>query len=173
MPVLVFVAPKEFRDESLNAVKMFLSKWGVSYKIASYTSHDCTGTHGAVVKPDVHGAKISPADYSGLVIIDGEGIDGFKIFEYRPMLDMVLQFNNARKPIIAVGNAIKIPARANVITGKKVSATRDTETNRQLMLFHGIPSKEPFEVAENLVTVGDSSSLAHALPKILEMVGMG
>ena len=126
-----------------------------------------------MVKPDVHGAKISTADYSALVIIDGEGMDGFKIFEYRPMLDMVLQFNNARKPIIAIGNAIKIPARANVITGRKVSVTRDAETNRQLMLFHGIPSREPFEVAENLATVGDSSNLAHSLPKILEMVGMG
>ncbi|HUY70547.1 MAG TPA: DJ-1/PfpI family protein [Candidatus Baltobacteraceae bacterium] len=172
MAVLVFIAPREFRDESLNAVKLFLSKWGVSYKIASYTSHDCVGTHGAIVKPDVHGAKISAQDYSGIIIVDGEGIEGFKIFEYRPMLDMILHFNNAKKPIMAIGNAIRVPARANVITGKKVSVTHDAETNRQLVLFHGIPSREPFEVAENLVTIGLPENISVALPKVLEMVSL-
>ena len=173
MTVLVFVAPKGFRDESLNSVKLFLSKWGVDYKIASYTGHECTGSHGAVVKPDVHGTKISAQDYTGLVLVDGEGIEGYKIYEYRPMLDLVLNFNNSRKPIIAIGNAIKVPSRANVIMGKKVSVTHDAEANRLLMLFHGIPSKEPFEVADNLVTIGRPEDIAVSMPKVLELISVG
>lgn len=173
MTVLVFVSPRGFRDESLNAMKLFLAKWGITYKIASYTSHDSVGSHGAVVKTDVHGTKVAVQDYSGLILVDGEGIEGFKIYEYRPMLDMVLNFNNSGKPIIAIGNAIKIPSRANIIKDRKVSITRDQEANRLLMLFHGIPSKEPFEVAGNLVTIGNPESISEAMPKVLDMINVG
>jgi hypothetical protein len=173
MPVLVFVSPRGFRDESFNAVKLFLSKWGIGFKVVSYTTHDCVGTHGAIVKSDVHGTKVAVQDYSGLIIVDGEGIEGFKLYEYRPMLDMVLNFNNARKPIIAIGNAIKVPSRANIIKDRKVSITNDAEANRLLMLFHGVPSKEPFEIASNLVTIGDPNRISEAMPKVLDMINFG
>ena len=106
------------------------------------------------------------------MLVDGNGIETYKIYEYRPLLDLVMKFNDSRKHIIAVGNAVKVLAKANIVKGKSVAMPDDNEIKRLVLLFHGVPSSEDLSIADNLVTVKDSEYLEESMGKILAHLGV-
>jgi putative intracellular protease/amidase len=173
MKLLVFITPNEFRDESIAKFKLFLDRWGIENKVTSYSKKECVGNHGAVYTPDINTGRVTADDYDGIVLVDGRGVETYKIYDYRPLLELLFAFNNKKKPIIAVGNAVKIPARANIIKDKKVAVGNgDEETKRLVLLFHGIPSEEGVEIADNLMTVGSYIQIDSAMPQILQHMGV-
>lgn len=171
MRFLIFLPPKEFRDESASIVKLFFDKWDVDYKITSYTSSNCTGSHGAIYKTDINTSSVSSDGYDGIVLIDGNGIDLYKLYDYRPLLDLMLKFNNAKKYIIGISNSVKIPARANIIKDRRVS-TGDKDTLRLVNLFHGIQSENSLEMSGNLITIKDAADVEDLMQRILEYMGV-
>lgn len=173
MKYLIFIPPNDFRDESLSLVKLFFDKWGVRYDISSYSRKECIGTHGAAVMPDLHTSEVNMHIYDGIVLIDGKGIDSYKLTEYRPLLDMLFLFNENKKKIISINNAVKLPAKANIIRGRKIAAdSSDPETKRFVILFHGELSDNKYELADNLVTIKDSKDLEDSMPQVLEHIGV-
>jgi putative intracellular protease/amidase len=172
MKLLLLLTPKDFRDESIATIKLFLDKWNVPYEIATYGLKDCVGSHGATYKPTVDANKALVSDYDGIVIIDGEGIEGFRMYEYRPLLDLLMKFNANNKIIGAIGNSQKVLARANIINGKKIAIFNDEETKRLVLLFHGIPSENDFELSGNILTVKDSALIQQAIQGILSQLGV-
>ncbi|MCL5680222.1 MAG: DJ-1/PfpI family protein [Candidatus Marsarchaeota archaeon] len=167
MRMLIFLPPVDFREESLKMLKLFFDRWGVDYKTTSYTKSECRGKHGAYVKPDVHTADIDVHDYDGIVFLDGEGIDTMKLYEFRPLLDLAMIFDRSTKQIWAVGNAVKIIARSNIIKGKEVSIPKNEETLRLVRLFHGEPSASPYKLSGNIVTISTGSALESSMDSIL------
>lgn len=172
MKLLLFITPHEFRDESLSTVRTFLDKWGISYTITSYSNKDCVGSHGAVCKIGINTGKAAPEDYDGILLIDGNGIDAYKIHDFRPMLDLLLKFNEKNKSIIAIENAVKVPARANIIKGRKIATPPDAETKRLVQLFHGTPTDEALEISGNIMTVRDHRALEEPMQRILAHLGV-
>jgi putative intracellular protease/amidase len=152
MRVLVYV-PQGFTDENLSMVRLFLSKWGIAADTTSYPGGDCGGAHGAVCKVDVRTGNANWKEYFGIVIVDGLGIDSERLFDYRPFLDLMVQLNNSGKLILAINNGVKIVARANIITGKKISVSKDRSVFDIVRLFRGVPSAEPIETAGNIITI--------------------
>ena len=172
MKFLIIIPPKDFKDESVSLVKLLLDKWSVRYDISSYTSNDCIGTHGAVYRPTIHASKAVSTNYDGLVLIDGNGIEAYKLYDYRPLLDLVMHFNDSNKYIISLGNSVKIPARANIVREKRISVVDDRETIRLVNLFHGVPSKNEYEIAGNLISIKDTgNAMEDPLVKILDSIG--
>ncbi len=171
MNFAVFVPPREFKDESLSAVRLFLDKWGVKYSIASYGNRDCTGYHGSVCKKDMDALKINPMDYDGIIIVDGVGIDSTKLYEFRPLLDTVMLFSSSGKRVIALGNAVKILARANIIKNRRI-AVRDAEAKRLVILFHGVPTEEPIEISDGLITIDSRIDVEGSMKKMLGSMGI-
>jgi putative intracellular protease/amidase len=104
--------------------------------------------------------------------VDGVGIDTYKMYDYRPLLDMVYNFYRNGKFVCAIGNGVKVVARANIIKNKKVSTPEDQAAKGLVLLFHGIPSTKPIEVQDNLCTIGDPSSLDTTLPQMLAYLGI-
>ncbi|MEM3227887.1 MAG: DJ-1/PfpI family protein [Candidatus Micrarchaeaceae archaeon] len=172
MKFLVFVAPKDFKDESVEMVKMFLDRWKIESRLSSYSKKDCVGYHGAIYPLDVNTNKVDPSDYDGIVLIDGKGIDSYRLFEFRPLLDLLVQFDNSRKFICAIGNATRILARANIIKGKKIAKPGDEETRRAVVLFHGVPAEESFAISDNIITISGYENIEEAMPKMLERIGV-
>jgi DJ-1/PfpI family len=171
MKFLIFIPPKDFRDESLSLIRLFFDKWGVPYDITSYTAGECTGIHGAIVHPNFHASHIQTQNYNGIVLIDGKGIDDYKLQDYRPLLDILYMFNMSGKYILTVANAAKVPARANIVKDRKV-ATEDPESKRLVNLFHGVLSSEDFEIAGNLISIKDPNGIEDSMIKILEYMGV-
>lgn len=170
MKFLVFVAPHNFRDETISMLKMFFERWGIQYTITSYANKDCIGAHGAVCKPGINTGKVLPSEYDGIVLVDGDGIEDYKLFEYRPLLDLLLQFNGNGKYVAAFNNAIKVVARANIIKDKKISLPRDPEAKRMVLLFKGVPSNKPVEVSGNIITM-NGTSLEAPIQEMLAQLG--
>ena len=172
MKFLIFITPHYFRDESLATVKLFLDKWNVGYSISSYSNKDCVGNHGAVCKLDLNTGKAQVEDFDGVILIDGKGIDSYKIYDFRPLLDLMLKFNDRKKPIVAIENSVMIPARANIIKDRKISTPGDQETKRTVMLFHGIPSDERLEISGNIISIRDHQRLEEPLQEVLKHLGV-
>ncbi len=172
MRLLVFVAPNDFKDESLDMVKMFLERWKVDNVLTSYSKKDCVGYHGAVYTPQLNTNKVDPSEYDGIILVDGKGIDTYKLYEFRPLLDLVMQFSNSGKLVCTIGNAARIIARANVIKGKKIAKPEDEETRRAVVLFHGVPAEDRYVAADNIMTISTSDDIENAMPSLLERIGV-
>ena len=172
MKFLIFITPRDFRDESLATVKMFLDRWKVAYAISSYSNTDCIGSHGAVCKLNLNTGKADVGDYDGVILIDGRGMDNPAVYDYRPLLDLMLKFNDKKKTIIAIENAVRIPARANVIKGKRIATPKDQEVKRVVILFHGVPSEEDMEISDNVISIRDHGQLAEPMQAVLKHLGV-
>ncbi|MFI5412320.1 MAG: DJ-1/PfpI family protein [Candidatus Micrarchaeales archaeon] len=172
MKFLVFIAPNNFKDETVSMIKNFFNKWGVEYQITSYSNKDCVGYHGVVIKPDVNAGKVSASDYDGIILVDGNGMEEYKLFEYRPLLDTVMLFNEKGKLIVAINNSIKVTARANIIKDKKIATPELDELKRLVLLFHGIPSENGMEISGNIVTIKESRGLEVPLQEMLQHIGV-
>ena len=170
MKFLVFIAPNNFRDETVSTIKVFFERWGVDYDISSYSKKECVGAHGAVYNPSINTNVAAVANYDGIVLVDGNGVEDYKLYEYRPLLDLLLKFNSQNKIIGAVNNAIKVVARANIINGKKVAVPEDIETKRTVLLFHGVPSEKNVEISGNIVTI-KGGSLEEQVQELLQHIG--
>lgn len=171
MKLLIFVPPNDFKDESVVMLKNFFNKWDISYQITSYSNKEMLGYHGAKLMPDINTGKVTTSDYDGIILVDGEGVERYKLSEYRPLLDVLLLFNEKNKTIGAIGNSIKIVARANIIKDKRISVPKDEETRRLVTLFHGVPSDEKIEISKNIITIRDSQGLEGPLATMLQHLG--
>lgn len=172
MQVAVFIAPKEFKDETLSKVLPLFQKWGVEPVITSYSQKDCIGSHGAAYKPKIHTSKLEADEFAGMFLIDGPGIDAFKLYEHRPLLNLIKAFTEKGKPVAAVGNAVKILARANVITNEKVAETKDDDTERLVKLFKGEISAEPIETSTNILTSSSSDNSEELADAMIGKLGV-
>ncbi len=170
MRIAIFIPQKDFRDESLNLIKLIFDKWGVKYEIASYGKGG-VGIHGALVKNDIRGEDVTTDKFDGIVFIDGGGIDEQKMYDYRPLLDIVGHFNDANRYIVAVGNAVKIPCRANIVKAKKV-AVGDEDTMRLARLFYGIPTASNVEGMGNLITIKNSKAIEDSMDDWMQKLGL-
>ncbi len=164
---LVFLPYKDFKDETLSTIRLFFDRWKVPYSITSYKAL-CTGYHGATCKADILTGKASVQDFGSLMLLDGKGIDSLLLYEYRPLLDMVILFSKASKPIFAIGNAIKIAARANIVKGKQVSLPSDENAKVLVQQFMATLSAKPLEKSDNLYTIGNSDMLSEVIDGILD-----
>lgn len=171
MRFLIFLPPNDFKDESVAMVKTFFDRWSVEYKITSYANKECVGYHGARYMPDVNTNKVSTNDFDGIILIDGKGVDTYKLYEFRPLLDILLLFNEKNKIIGAINNSIKIVARANIVKDRKISMPKDEELRRLVILFHGTPSDESIEISKNIITIKDSQGLEGPLTTMLQHIG--
>lgn len=172
MKMLIFIAPNDYKDETLEKIKLILGKRDVKYAVSSYSKKECIGYHGAVCMPDVNTNSVSVADYDGLIIADGKGMDTYKLYDFRPLLDLVLKFSASKKQVCAIGNSVKVLARANVVKGMKVATPDGEESKRLVLLFHGIPTQEEYEINENISSIRDSSRIDNGILEILSRAGV-
>ena len=171
MKIAVIIPPKDFKDETLSMAKLLMNKWEVKPVISSYTSSPCTGVHGAVAIPEVNASKLEVQDYSALLLIDGTGVDSYNLYDFRPLLDLIKNFSASGKVVGAIGNAIKVISRANIITDTKVSAPPDEESQRLIRIYKGVNSQNPVEVDKNVVTARSSENAETFISTVLDAIG--
>ncbi len=171
MRIALLLAPKNFKDESVSKAKLMLEKWDIEVVITSYSTHDLVGLHGAVYKPMINAAKINADDFDAIILVDGKGVDEYKLYDFRPLLDTVKMFQMKKKPIAAIGNAIKIVARANIIQNTKIAMPRDDDTQRLIMLYHGTPSKSEMDDDKGILTLSNPDKVYDFTDMLLAKIG--
>lgn len=172
MKVAIVIAPRDFKDETLATLRLLLKKWDVDVTVSSYTSSECVGYHGATCKPDINTAKVRPQDYDVLILADGVGVEKYKLYDFRPLLDLVKMFYDNKKMIVGISNGIKIIARANIVANKKMSLPEEEETKRMVQLYKGVPSEETVETDANIMTLGDTDKVPDLVNVLLEKMGV-
>ena len=172
MRIAIVIAPKDFRDETVAKAKVMLEKWKVEPVIASYTLKECVGQHGAVYKPAMKVQDVRAGDFDALFFVDGSGVDSFKLYDQFPLLDIARSFSSNGKVVAGVNNAVKIIARANIVSGKKVSIPKDAEAERLVRLYRGVVSQEPMECGTNVMSLNDYGKTDEFVGAILDKLGV-
>ena len=171
MKVVLLIPPKDFKDETVSMAKLLFEKWGITPVIASYSNKECTGSHGAVYMPELNATKLNAQDYDAIVLVDGEGVDSYKLYDFRPLTDLVKNFAVSNKIIAALGNAIKIVSRANVIADRSIAAPDDEETRRLIRIYRGEESNNEVEFDGNILTAKSADYTQEFLDTLLAKLG--
>lgn len=172
MKVAIVIAPNNFKDETLSNVELILDKKGIEHRLASFTSKACTGYHGAVRKPDVNADAIEISDFDALILVDGPGVDAYKLYDHRRFLDVINAFHESNKMIVGMGNTTKILARSNVIRDTKIAGVKDEEATRLITLYKGVLTDKNIVIDKNLMTAADSSDAVEITTKFAEALGV-
>jgi putative intracellular protease/amidase len=168
--VAIIIPPRNFRDETLSLLDLLLAKKDMKKVVASVNLRDCTGYHGASVKPDTTFNELDPARQSAIILADGPGVDSFKLYDYRPLLDIVKQFHDGGKMVVCIGNGIKIAARANILKETKV-ATINKEADDRVRLYRGVPTKEYLVLDKNVLTLSDPGKVDELVMRLSQALG--
>ncbi len=171
MKVAIVIPPKDFKDETVALAKMMLEKWGVTPVITSYTAKDCVGYHGAVYKPDMNTSKVEPSEYDALLLVNGVGVEGYKLYEFRPLLDLVKGFVTNKKIVAAIGNSIKILTKTNVITDVAIATPDDEDIKRNVRIYRGEESADNVEFDKNILTAKGDEDLDKFVDTLLQKLG--
>lgn len=174
MKTLIIIPPKDFRDETVSMSILILGKWGVAPVIGSYTKdgRECVGAHGATYKPEVNATKLTSEGYDSLIIADGPGVETYKLYDFMPLSNLVKDFINNNKVVVAIGNSVKVVARANVVTDRKVSAPKDEEVSRLIRIYRGKESANEMEYDKHLLTAKTNHNIELVLNTMLENMGV-
>jgi len=172
MKIAIVIAPTDFKDESLSKAELLLDKKGIGYDIASTSKGVCKGYHGAEVKQSVSAENFEPVDYDAIFIIDGPGVDSNRLFENRQLLDRIRYAHENKKPVVAIGNAIKVVAKANAVKDTRIANVEDEEAKRLVGLYRGNITEEPVEMHNGILTVSDYSYIDKAVDLLAEALGV-
>ncbi len=171
MNVAVLLTPKDFRDETMAKAMELMQKWDIGIFVAGYNKDECVGYHGAVYTPKILASEITTDNFDAMFIPDGAGIETFKLYDQRALLDIVRHFKEKGKVLACVNNAIKVLARANVITNTKIACVKDAETARLVQLFHGKITASPVESDGNILTSANSENTYELIDLLLDKLG--
>jgi putative intracellular protease/amidase len=160
MKVAILIAPRDFKDETLSNLQLMFGKNDIDGVVASFSLKDCFGAHGAVVKPKAEARELEPHTYDALILVDGPGIDSLKLYDYRPLLDLIKAFHDANKIVGGIGNGVKAIARANVIKDTKIAKSDDREIVKMTQLYRATPSEDTLVLDKNILTLSDSERMA-------------
>jgi putative intracellular protease/amidase len=133
---------------------LLLSKKDIGNAITSLNLKDCSGYHGAVVKPDAELIELDPTQIDALIIADGPGVDSLKLYDYRPLLDVVNAFHSQNKLVAGIGNGIKVLARANIIKETKI-ANVSREDEKLVRLYRGLVSDNTLVLDKKILTLSN------------------
>ena len=172
MNVAIIIPPQDFRDETVSEVVSLLEKWGVGPLIASSAAGRCTGYHGAVFRSTVLVREVTTENFDGVLIPDGPGVDTCKLYDERRLLDVIKHFNEKQKPIACVGNAMKVLARANVISNVKMAKPAEQETARLVGLFRGIITDSEFQASGNILTLSNNGHIDAMIDAMLDRMNV-
>jgi len=168
-PVLLVIAPKDFRDEELFITQSELERSGLTTTIASSIMGECTGSKGGKAISTLSLDQIKSNDYSTIVFIGGMGSRLF--FEDTKAHHLAQEMHAAGYPVAAICIAPVILAKAGLLSHKKATVfSSEIETIEALGAYY---TGMDVTVDGNIITAyGPQSTLRFAkriATKILEM----
>jgi protease I len=128
---VLLLAADLFEDMELLYPLYRLREEGVAVTVAGLDDHPVTGKKGhGPVDVDTTVDRLSASDFDGLVIPGGFAPD--KLRRSAAVLDVVRDFDTARKPIAFICHAGWVPISARILKGRRatsVNAIRDDMEN--------------------------------------------
>jgi protease I len=158
-PVLLIIAPKDFRDEELFITQAELEKSGISTSIASNIIGECIGSKGGKAMSTHQLDQINLQDYSTIVYIGGMGSRVF--FDDPKAISLAKEMHASGCPVAAICIAPVILAKAGLLNHKKATVfSSEIETLESLGAYY---TGMDVTVDDNIITAyGPQSALRFA-----------
>jgi protease I len=157
--ILYFLPARYFNEEEFFITKSLLEKNNFKSFTASDTWDMCEGTAGKKFKPDLRLENINANNFSGIVLIGGNGAKDYK--NNSKLHKILNDFNKSNKIVAAICIAPVILAAAGLLNGR--SATCFPEVKQDLMKQEIDYKDIPVVVAKNIITaIGPKASFEFA-----------
>jgi protease I len=165
-PVLLVIAPKDFRDEELFITQSELERSGLTTTIASSIVGECIGSKGGKAISTLSLDQIKSKDYSTIVFIGGMGSRLF--FDNPKALNLAQEMHADGALVAAICIAPIILAKAGLLEHKKATVfSSEIETLEALGAYY---TGMDVTVDDNIITAyGPQSSLRFA-KRIIEKI---
>jgi len=165
-PVLLIIAPKDFRDEELFVTQSELERSGITTTIASSIVGECLGSKGGKAISTISLDQIKRTDYSTIVFIGGIGSRLF--FDDQRALHLAQEMHTDGALVAAICIAPVILAKAGLLSHKKATVfSSEIETIEALGAYY---TGMDVTVDNNIITAyGPQSSLRFA-KRIIEKI---
>ncbi|MEM0146928.1 MAG: DJ-1/PfpI family protein [Candidatus Micrarchaeaceae archaeon] len=170
--VSIIIAPYDFKDETLSQALLLLDKKGIKHEILSFADKECKGYHGATIKQDGRADEFEPVYSDAILIIDGPGIESTRLYENRQLLDRLKVAHENKKVIVAIGNAMKAVAKANIIKGIKLASSDDAETKRLVGLYKGILDEAQLVSDSRIISASSNSQMQALIDALADALGV-
>jgi protease I len=118
-PVLLIIAPVNFRDEELFETREEIEKAGLKTVIASLHQGECKGAGGKTAMADIALEEVNPVDYEAVVFVGGFGTQVY--FENQTIIKIAQSFAAQGKLTSAICIAPVILGKAGLLSNKKAT----------------------------------------------------
>ncbi len=172
MKVALIIAPKDFKDETLAKACGMLNRWKVETALASLSARGCTGAHGAEYNASCQIKELRPGELDAILVVDGEGFESFKLYDHMPLLDLMRELSSRGKVVAGIGVGVKAIAKANIVSGKKIAVRKNTEAERMVRLYKGVPSDEEIEAGSSIMSLSNSQRTEEFVGLMLDRLGV-
>lgn len=158
-PILLIVAPKDFRDEELFVTKAELEKSGFDTTIASSITGECIGSRGGRAISNYLLDQININDFATIVYIGGTGSRVF--FEDPKAISLAKEMYSSGGTVAAICIAPVILAKAGLLNHRRATVfSSEIETIEALGAYY---TGMDVTVDDNIITAyGPQSALRFA-----------
>lgn len=118
-PVLMIIAPVNFRDEELFDTREEIEKAGLTTVIASAHKGECQGAGGKTAIAEISLEEVNPVDYEAVVFVGGFGTQVY--FKNQTVLEIAKSFAKEGKLTSAICIAPVILGKAGLLANKKAT----------------------------------------------------
>ena len=163
--ILIFLPKKDFNEEEFTIVKKRLLKAGKQVFITSDDHYACSGSKGMKVKSDTSFFNVNVNNFSGLILIGGNGSRNY--WKNESLHKIIRKFTDSNIVVAAICSSPITLAKAGVLQNKK--ATCYSEDKMEL-INTGINYQDRNVVVDgNIVTGNDSHSALQFAEAILHL----
>lgn len=169
-PILLVIAPKDFRDEELAEPKRILEQAGWRTRIASTKPGTAHGMLGATAKPDLVVETVDPTQYAALVIVGGAGSPEH-LWGNIALHGIARAIAKEGRIVSAICLSPAVLAKAGLLQGRRATVYPSKDAIAALRQGGAIVSDKPVETDGQFVT-GKGPEAARAFGEaVLAKVG--
>ncbi|MHB0866198.1 MAG: DJ-1/PfpI family protein [Thermoleophilia bacterium] len=160
----IFVASGFDDSQVVKAAQMLRNRGARVMAIGMGQTHAVAvaGKQGSLLKPDAILSDLAAADLDAIIIPDGDSAKRIRGDERA--LTLILEMNQQKKPVGAIGNAVTVFASAGLVSGFRVTA--DPMIKLALIESGAKYVDQGVVVDHNLVTARRPSDLTHFIDAI-------
>ncbi|OPZ94787.1 MAG: putative cysteine protease YraA [Firmicutes bacterium ADurb.Bin419] len=169
--VLMVIAPKNVEDLELFVPKSILEAKGAKVTVASTTMDISTGTHGALIKPDMKISDVKLKKFDAVIVVGGTGAIEF-LWEDVALRQLLIEANDKGKIVGAICGAPPALSKAGILEGKKATMYPWDDGIKELEKYGAIYVDEEVVVSDNIITgrnVDASAAYGTKLCELLEL----
>lgn len=167
--ILVFLPPKNFREDEFVPLVDALKKYGCKVTLAS-TLNSIMSYEGNVFPVDMLLGSINQDSFDVLIILDEWGVEEYNMRNNTILQKLIFDANAKHKIIGAISQATKILAKSNILKDRGVTVFRDPYNLDLLHKAGAVYFREPVVRDANILTADGPVAIRRFIESLVDMM---